>query len=82
MNEIGDLKENELIVTFVVSGEYEWYNKNHQNVLRGNYLKEVLTVCTALTNDLFDIPSHNDDYFTKWFTNTSGGWHVKNHEDP
>ena len=32
-----DLKNDELIVRFVVSGEYEWYDKNSPNVLLSNY---------------------------------------------
>ena len=31
--EVRDLETNNLIVSFVVSGEYEWYDKNVPNVL-------------------------------------------------
>ena len=74
----GDLIEDELIVTFVVSREYGWYDKNDPNVLHNNYSKNVLTVCTPPPSTvLVDVPSYDDEHFTKWFTKTSGCWVVK-----
>ena len=43
---VSDLDRDDLIVSFVVSGEYEWYNKNVPNVLQSNYNKKNLTVCS------------------------------------
>ena len=40
-----DLKDDELFVKFVVSGEYEWYDKNVPNCLFGNYKKSKLVLC-------------------------------------
>ena len=42
-----ELKDDELFVKFVVSGEYEWYDKNVPNCLFGNYKKSKL-VCLIL----------------------------------
>ena len=42
---VEDLQGDELIVRFVVSGEYEWYDKNSPNVLVSNYKKSNLTLC-------------------------------------
>ena len=73
----GDLSEDELIVTCMVSGEYEWYDKNYSNILHNNYSKNVLSVCTSPSTVLVDVPSYDDEHFTKRFTKTSGGWVVK-----
>ena len=69
----GDLADDELIVRFVVSGEYEWYNKNVPNVLRNNYSKSVHNTCCFPPTDFVDVESYDDDGFTKWFAKTRTG---------
>ena len=67
--ELSLLKEDELTVMFVVSGEFEWYNKNSPNCLVSNYKKSVLVLChpppvNISGTDLFA----KDDESVRWFT--------------
>ena len=41
----GKLKDDELLVTFVISEEYKWYNRNVPNALVSNYKKRYLVQC-------------------------------------
>ena len=43
-NNIDKLSADEVIVIFVVSGEYEWYDKNVPNCLVSNY-KKLMVLC-------------------------------------
>ena len=51
-DDLGLLKKDELIVKFVVSGEYEWYNKNAPNCLISNYKKNYWYCVTRLRSML------------------------------
>ena len=42
---LGKLCADEVIVNFVVSGEYEWYNKNVPDCLVSNYKRSLLVLC-------------------------------------
>ena len=68
VDETNELREDEFIVKFVVSGEYEWYNKSLPNCLVGNYKKSLLVLCHPPPVNM-----SSDDYYrqyddaTKWF---------------
>ena len=82
-DELVELKEDEVIVKFVVCGEYEWYDKNVPNCLVSNYKKSLLVLChpppvNVVGADLFA----SDDDSVRWFTKSRSGWVVKVFEDP
>ena len=77
------LESDELIVRFVVSGEYEWYDKNVPNCLVSNYKKSVLVLCHPPPVNVSGAYLFGpDDDSARWFTNSLSGWIVKNFEDP
>ena len=78
-----ELNEDEVVVKFVVTGEYEWYDRNKPNCLISNYLKKYLVLChpppvNVNGVDFFAI----DDDSVRWFSKGGGGWAVKVFEDP
>ena len=78
-----DLKDDELFVKFVVSGEYEWYDKNVPNCTFGNYKKSKLVLCHPPLGNMSGSSYYekvNDS--SKWFDKTQSGWVVKVFEDP
>ena len=76
------ISSNESFVTFVVSGEYEWYDRNHSNVLQSNYIHGYLTLCSYPPKDTVETVPYGEDNFTKWFEKTNTGWRVKIHDAP
>ena len=78
-----DLKGDELIVRFVVSGEYEWYDKNSPNVLLSNYKKSYLSLCCPPPIGIRDEDSLDDGVDnTRFFVKGKRGWEVRLFEDP
>ena len=78
-----DLKDDELFVKFVVSGEYEWYDKNVPNCLLGNYKKSKLVLChPPLGNTSASSTYQKINDYSKWFNKSQSGWQVKVFEDP
>ena len=77
-NDVAKVKGDELIVMFVVSGEYEWYGKNVPNTLISNYKKDVLVL--SHLPPVLDLFSGDDA--TRWFSRGRSGWEVKVFEDP
>ena len=77
------VESDELIVRFVVSGEYEWYNKNSPNVLLSNYKKTYLALTRRPptgTRDKDSLEDAVDD--TRLFVEGGRGWEVRAFEDP
>ena len=77
------MNDDELVVMFVVSGEFEWYDKNSPNCLISNYRKSVLVMCHPPPlnfhgPDIFAA----DDESARWFSKSRSGWIVKFFEDP
>ena len=77
-----DMKECESIISWVIAGEYEWLDKNHNNVFRGKYDHSVLTLCYLPPTDLNDTEPLSEDDITRWFKKTPEGWRVREHEGP
>ena len=82
-DELRLLNDDELIIKFVVSGDYEWYNKNVPNCLVSNYKKSLLVLChpppiNVNGVDFFD----RDDDSARFFSKSRSGWVVKVFEDP
>ena len=62
-----ELGEDEVIVDFVVAGEYEWYDKNLPNSLKGNYPKSKLSFVCFPPEDLSNfILEGEEDNFLYW----------------
>ena len=51
-------------ISLVVSGEYEWYDKNEPNVLRGVYMDNYLTLCTLPPIDVDNVDPYAGHDFT------------------
>ena len=77
-----NIKDDESFISFVVSGEYEWYDKNQPNVLQSTYRHRYLTLCSHPPKNMVDTVPFGEDDFTKWFTKTLDGWRVKVFEAP
>ena len=80
---VEDLQGDELIVRFVVSGQYEWYDKNSPNVLLSNYKKSYLALCRrppTITSEVDSLEDLVDN--TRLFVQGRRGWEVRVFEDP
>ena len=77
---VGEVKEGESNVIFVMSGEYQWLDTNKPNVKQVTVSDEVLSLCYGP----LEPKTENDeqDNCKKWFEKDSHGWVVKNHENP
>ena len=82
-DEVIKLADDEVIVKFVVCGEYEWYNKNVPNCLVSNYKESLLVLChpPPVNVEGPDLFMSGDDS-ARWFKKTRTGWAVKVYEDP
>ena len=80
--ETKDLCDNEVLVSFIVAGLYEWYDKNSPNTLTASYPKSQLTFTAFPPSDTNQVVFSHEDDFTKWFYKSVHGWKVKAHEDP
>ena len=65
-----------MIVRFVLSGEYEWYNKNLPNVLVRNYKKLHLALASYPLIRLKDRNAVDNIVVTRWFVKGKSGWEV------
>ena len=70
---IGEIND---MISFVISGEYEWYNKNRYNVLNSTYNTGILTMYSLLPSDSSDQHLFSDENPLRWFTKTLG-WKMK-----
>ena len=77
--EISDTNE---MINFVVSGEYEWYNKNNHNVITSAYHTGLLKMYFPPPNNSSDQHPFSDKYPLRLFTKTVCGWKVKWYEEP
>ena len=69
-------------VTFVVSGEYEWYDKNEVNTLSAAYHDTLLTLCSYPPVDSVNYDPITEDDLSRWFTKLNGHWIIKVQETP
>ena len=69
-------------VSFVVSGEHEWYNKNKPNIFCGHYHGSVITTVCQCPKDTTNYDDFSTDDLTWWFTKGSNGWTVNESEVP
>ena len=78
-----NLKEDESLVSFVLSGESEWLDKNKPNVTQTPIKNAKLTLLNLPPTNNVDTPPQDEDDHTKWFTKAiRGRWTVKDHYDP
>ena len=70
------------LVTFVLSGKYEWYDKNRDHVRCGIYENRALTICAPPPTDDVKLRSEQKRGFLKWFSKTPGRWKIKTQTNP
>ena len=74
---VDKLKDGNLVVMFVVSREYKWYNKKVPNDLVSNYKKKFLVLCHPPPINVSGIDFYNvDNDSARWFSKSLGGWSV------
>ena len=76
------LESDELIVRFVVSGEYEWYDKNVPNVLMSSYKKNHLSLISYPPMRRKDKDALDEVDVTRWFVKGRSGWEVRVFDNP
>ena len=76
------VKESEAYVSFVLAGEFEWYDKNKPNAITGAYPKSLLTLCAFPPGDCSGAGLCSEENFLKLFDKKDGKWNIKIHEDP
>ena len=72
--------DGNVVVSFVVSGEYECYNKNKPNILCGDYHGSVLTTVHQCPKDTTNYDDFSTNDPTRWFTKGGNEWILKEHE--
>ena len=73
-NESGkEISETNEMISFIVSGKYEWYNKNGHNVLTSTYHTGLLTISSPPPNDSSYQHPFSEEDSLRWFTKTVGG---------
>ena len=77
-----NMTEDKSLVTFILSGKYEWYDQNREHVRIGLYDNRALTVCAPLPSDDIRLRSNEKKGFLTWLSKTLGRWVVKNHANP
>ena len=66
----------------MVSGEYEWYDKNEVNTLSAAYHDTLLTLCSYPPMDDDNFEPLGEDDLSRWFTKVNGLWTVKAQDTP
>ena len=62
-----DMNAHKLYVSFVVSGEYEWYNWNSSNVLQSNYDHKFLNLLSNPPTDTVYTKLYDEYNHMRWF---------------
>ena len=70
------------MISFVVSGRHQWYQKYSHNVLTSTYHTVLLMMYSPPPNDSLDRHPFFDEDPLRWLTKTVGGWKVKWYEEP
>ena len=63
--ETGNMTEDQSLVTFVLGGKYEWYEKNREHAQFGLYDNHALTVCASPPSDDVGLRSNKKKRFLK-----------------